>query len=151
MRVIVAMIVAASVVQGSSSLAESQLSSWEGRYPLGMRGEYGSFFDVPEVKAAIAKSVPVAWMKKVRRLHVNAPFKRSGGVLYAFLCKPHDCGANNAVIYFDMDRQSFQMCVSQFDEKRQAGSATWVGRTARSLPAGSCEENIEAYRRFGEK
>jgi len=149
--VIVAVFVAASVLTGTACLAEGRLASWEGRYPLGMRGEYGSFFAVPEVQAAIAKSVPGDWMKKLRRLHVNTPFKRSGNVLYAFLCKAHDCGANNAVIYFDLERQTLQMCVNRFDEKTQTGSATWVGKAARPLSPGSCEESIDAYRRFGER
>ncbi|GFK95857.1 hypothetical protein NNJEOMEG_03729 [Fundidesulfovibrio magnetotacticus] len=155
-----ALILLLTLTQASATSAEpgktagpppASLAVWEGRYPLGYRGEYGSFFEDKAVKALVANSVDARWLRKVLGWTVNTPFTRSGDVLMATLCKPHDCGDHNAVIFFDMDRGSLQMCVSEFDARLQTVTHTWVGASPRRIEGGACEDTIGCYRRFRDK
>ncbi len=130
--------------------ALNSLAAWEGKYPFGEPGKYGPFFEDPAVKRALKNAVPDALMKKILNWTVNIPFQRDGDILFSTLCKPHDCGDNNATIYFDMVRLNMQVCLTEYDKKINGLSNTWFGNTIRQLEPGSCNGDMSAIKRFGD-
>ncbi len=133
------------VFAGESEITQKSLLAWEGKYPL---NENRDFFDDPDIAAIAKKNIPATMIKSLAKLQVNTPFQRSGDILYAHLCKAHDCTAAFADIYLDTRNRKIQMCMSEYDPNSKQNKDFWVGKTIRKLEDGSCAGDMKAFTAF---
>ncbi len=132
---------------GGSDAAQASLLAWEGKYPF---DEGKDFFDDPAVAEAAKKNISATLVKSLRELSVNSPFERNGDILFAQVCKPHDCPSAFATIYLDTKKRTIQLCMSKYDPKMRQNKDSWVGKTIRRLPEGSCTRDMKAFTAFGD-
>jgi hypothetical protein len=137
---------AASPAQQTHHAAE-QLLAWEKRYPM---DEPGGFFDDPLTGPLAKQSIPADLLKRIRTLYVNTPFERSGDVLFARLCRPHDCPSHHATLYLDARAGTLQVCLSDYHAATRRNRDVWVGKTVRQLDEGACTGDMEAYAAWGD-
>jgi hypothetical protein len=137
---------AASSAQTPES-AMRRLLAWEGRYPLDGKPD---FFADPVTGPLVRQTVPADTLRLIRRLYVNSPFGRSGDILSASLCKPHDCPSLFAMLYLDTARGTLQVCLSEYDPARGENVDTWIGNTVRPVPAGTCHGGMAAFEAHGD-
>lgn len=133
---------------GGSDAAQASLLAWEGKYPFD-KGK--DFFDDPAIAEIAKRNISATLIKSLRQLCVNGPFERSGDVLFAHVCKPHDCPSAFATIYLDTKNRTIQLCMSEYDAKMGQNKDSWVGKTIRRLPEGSCTKDMKAFAAFGDQ
>jgi hypothetical protein len=118
------------------------LAAWENRYPLDGKPD---FFADPVTGPLVRQTVPGDTLRLIRRLYANTPFERSGDILSARLCKPHDCPSLFAVLYLDTVRGTLQVCLSEYDPALGRNADTWIGKTVRPVPAGTCHSGMAGF------
>lgn len=123
------------------------LAAWENRYPLDGKPD---FFADPVTGPLVRRTVPAGVLRLIRQLFVNTPFERSGDILSASLCKPHDCPSLFAMLYLDTARGTLQVCLSEYDPARGRNADTWIGKTVRPVPAGTCQSGMAGFAAHGD-
>lgn len=119
-------VLAAASVTAATAADLSALSAWKGKYPWDKVGGQ-AFFEVPALKQAIAEAVGngtiVAGMERLLDGGPAGEIEEFDGRLIAWVCKQHDCGANNWSVIVAPKSGDVTICL--FDETRNEGHSVW--------------------------
>ena len=105
----------------------NDLSVWKNHYPVDRLGQgKTSFFQNPRIARAIDAALPAADRELLRHAYtLGDSFSASGHYLIGDVCRPHDCGAENATVVFDLNVDN--LWIAMFSHVRGTVSTGWFG------------------------
>jgi hypothetical protein len=91
----------------SAAVAQDRLGhlkSWEGKYPTDKKGKVTtSFFGLPEIRTPLMRLLSRTDFNTLTKEYaVEAPIKQIGDYIVAKVCRPHDCGDEQAAFAIDL-------------------------------------------------
>lgn len=104
-----------------------QLAVWNGHYPADRLG-IGKlrFFEQPLVARRLSSVLPPSeWTLLRRSYQLGDTFSVIGHYLIGDMCRPHDCGAENGTMVFDLSGRD--VWVAMFSHVGDTVSTRWFG------------------------
>lgn len=141
------------------------LAKWNGHYPTLDGKTFRPFpagqtlWDDPRILGMMKKNLPTEIIRKITKGWTGngdtteVPVQMKGKTLFVSVCRPHFCSGDSALLFFNLEKQTVQLCWSERGGQTRKQVDYWIDTKVRRLPLNACRayEDFALFEQFGDK